>query len=154
MSHTIICTHVAHNRHIMRKMRFLCLLCAHHHLLGVCTCMKVRATLKEAYFFVWNRHFLKIFLFLQKIEMKLQRRVFVVKTIRTRRWKAETLLSEIVQPLSMCTYQAHHYTHQAHTRHKKYRKLRFLAYICDVPDVCRYFQCSYKFYSCLKWIKS
>ena len=64
--------------------------------------------LKEAYFFVRNRHFLKIFLFLQKIEMQLQRRVFVVQTIRTRRWKPYTLLSEIVRPLSMCTHQAHY----------------------------------------------
>jgi len=47
------------------------------------------AGLKEAFlFFFRNHHFLRIFTFLQKIEMLLQGRVFVVKTIGTRRWKA------------------------------------------------------------------
>jgi len=44
--------------------------------------------LKEAFLFFRNHHFLRIFTFLQKIEMLLQGRVFVVKTIGTRRWKA------------------------------------------------------------------
>ena len=30
-SKKIICTHVAHKRHIMKKIRILCLLCAHHN---------------------------------------------------------------------------------------------------------------------------
>ena len=42
----MICTHVAHKRHIKRKNRFLCLLCAHHHVPGVCTYLGVRTTLK------------------------------------------------------------------------------------------------------------
>ena len=42
----MICTHVAHKRHIKRKNRFLCLLWAHHHVPGVCTYLGVRTTLK------------------------------------------------------------------------------------------------------------
>ena len=32
----MICTHMAHKRHIIQNV-FLCLLCAHHHVLDVCT---------------------------------------------------------------------------------------------------------------------
>ena len=42
----MICTHVAHKRHIMQKMRFLCLLCAHHNVLDVRTYLGVRTILK------------------------------------------------------------------------------------------------------------
>ena len=46
MGHMMICTHVAHKRHITWKNRFLCLLCAHHHVPGVCTYLGMRVTLK------------------------------------------------------------------------------------------------------------
>ena len=42
----MICTHVAHKRHIMQKMRFLCLLCAHHNVPDVRTYLGVRTILK------------------------------------------------------------------------------------------------------------
>ena len=46
MRHMMICTHMAHKRHITGKNRFLCLLCAHHHVPGGCTYLGVRATSK------------------------------------------------------------------------------------------------------------
>ena len=39
----MICTHVAHKRHIMQKMRFLCLLCAHHNVPDMRAYLGVRA---------------------------------------------------------------------------------------------------------------
>ena len=42
----MICTHVAHKRHIMQKMRFLCLLCPHHNMPDMRTYLGVRAILK------------------------------------------------------------------------------------------------------------
>ena len=42
----MICTHVAHKRHIIQKMHFWCLLCAHHNVPDVRTYLEVRAILK------------------------------------------------------------------------------------------------------------
>ena len=42
----MICTHEAHKKHIMQKMRFLYLLCAHHNVPDVRTYLGVRTILK------------------------------------------------------------------------------------------------------------
>ena len=46
MGSKVICTHVAHKKHTMQKIRFLCLLCAYHNVPDVRTYLRVRAILK------------------------------------------------------------------------------------------------------------